>query len=264
MKKIVCLLIVFTLMGCVGCGAKESSQNTSNEVVLSPTDIPDDDIDDLTEEIADEETLPPADAPCDEILNASLAAGFIQIDNFLFKVDGTYTMADVMNVVNKNDKEYVFYDDFDKFLSLDDYAGDTDTLGVRTPESKYDSYFSVQIANDFEEQTTPTYGESIIECFSVYDSYYCLANGFTSGYDISEDDLQAYFQKEGLTEGTVSWTQKKNTYIRREDDGIPFYNAYVVSESNPDVILFYQFVYKSKNTLGSCSIRLNHASSYAD
>lgn len=261
MKKILCLLTLVTLVGCIGCKSKEASYNPSeaptpltiNDEKFNPTDTTNIDINNISENT----TSSLANTPCTEILNAPLSSGYFQVDNFLFKINGTSTVADIVETVTKENSNYYFCHYADKPLSLDDYAGTTTLLEIMDRTDKTHSLLYFQISEKYTREGTPTFGESVIQRIGIYDNYYCLSNGFTKNYKISEEELQTYFKNQGLTEGTSILDAKENTYVRSEKDGIPTYKVFVVSESNPDAIIVYYFNYKSKDTLSDCGIHLD-------
>lgn len=264
MKKITYLLLFLSLIGCVGCGSKEKRKEVPAESLQSDKTITSDgntssNIDNPSK---DTSTIS-AGTPCEQILSAPLSSGLIQIDNHLFKVDGTYTVADVMKHFEHDSENYYLFHDFGTPLSTNDYAGKLNLFEICDKRIN-DSIFCFQTSDNFCENDTPTIGEGVIRYFGIYDNYYCLSNGFTDGYNISEEDLQLFFQKEGLREDSPSWVQAKNTYVRDVIDGLPVYSAYVVSSDNPNAVLRYTFAYKSKDTLNYCQLYVFPASSYID
>lgn len=246
MKKTLYLTLLFLMLCCMGCGGtkKETPKNEEspkNESVES-------------DKISD-------DAPCKQILNASLADGMVQIGDMLFKADGVYTFNDAVAETEKKHPGRMYLSDYGKNqISLEDYIDGIDQIGFYDSQTGSECFFLYEkkLATSKDSLTV---GESIVGKYRFCDAFYSLANGLREGLKISEEELQAYLEKEGLTENTESGL-RKNTYIRSESDGIPSYNLYVVSNANPDVVIQYYIWYKSESVLGECTFQLQPAQAF--
>ncbi len=219
-KKFICLLctLALTVSMCACSDTKETETQTSN------TDVTEESVEESQDESPEEDQAASEDAaneyftPSEEIINASISSGKIQVGNIVMKQGGYITVGEFITTYGDNLDTSFYEQQVNEYNTWWERNADEDFNHVLQLPIK-DTDITIQAAFVSPSSITPdktTIWDSVIVDFSAYSESGEPCRWYPGGKSAKEftslDEAKAWFTENGFTENT-DYVYEKNTFM---------------------------------------------------